>query len=212
MNPLDTLKIVVGPLATNCYILWCELTRESCIIDPGSEGETIIEKVEGLNLDVAMVLCTHAHFDHIGAASLLRDRFEAKLYIHEADLPYLDTYSRMAKDFGFASIEIPVPDITLKDDITLRIGGSKLKVIHTPGHTPGSCSIISEGRVFTGDTLFSGSMGRWDLPGGSLEDLKRSLKRLMELPVDTLVLPGHGPYTTIGREKLYNPFVRYIFE
>lgn len=210
MDTLNVVKVVVGPLATNCYIVWCGSTRESCIIDPGFEGEVIIERVEDLDLHVTMLLCTHAHFDHIGAASFIRGRFEAKLCIHEADTPYLDVYSRMAEDFGFARVDVPNPDILLEDGAILRIGESMLKVIHTPGHTPGSCSIISEGRVFTGDTLFMGSTGRWDLPGGSFYDLKLSLKRLMELPNDTIVLPGHGPYTTIGRERVYNPFIESL--
>lgn len=207
---LNVSKLTVGPLATNCYILWCESTGESCVIDPGFEGRTIIEKIRTLGLDVTSILCTHAHFDHIGAISLLKNEFEAELYIHEADIPYIDIYSRMAEDLGFTGIEVPDPDGILRDGDIIRIGGLELKVIHTPGHTPGSCSLISTDRVFTGDTLFSGGIGRWDLPGGNLDDLKRSLKRLMELPGDTIVLPGHGPYTTIRREKLYNPFIKSL--
>jgi glyoxylase-like metal-dependent hydrolase (beta-lactamase superfamily II) len=208
MDLSEVVRVVVGPLSTNCYILWCRSTGESCIIDPGFEGEVILEKVKDLN--VALLVCTHAHFDHIGAAGFLRDRLKAELCIHEADTPYLDVYSRMAEDFGFTSVKIPNPDILLKDNSILRIGRLELKVMHTPGHTPGSCSIISGNRVFTGDTLFSGSVGRWDLPGGSILDLKYSLEQLMKLPDDMLVLPGHGPYTTIRREKMYNPFIRHL--
>lgn len=202
--------LVVGPLETNCYIVACEKTLSAVVIDPGFEGQDIVAQIDRMGLHVVAIVNTHGHGDHVMANDQVRDRTSAKVMIHRDDAGMLET---AAKDFaartGLHSAVNPV-DLVLDDGSAVEAGGLKLVTIHTPGHSPGSCCISCESTLFSGDTLFAGSVGRTDLPGGSRRDLVRSLSKLMTLPDDTRVLPGHGPETTIGEERLHNPFTRMV--
>ena len=202
-------SVVVGPLGVNCYIIGCESTREGAVIDPGGDAERIIAAFSGRGLKIVHVLNTHGHFDHIGANRAILEATGADLLIHEADVPFLTLADRAAAAFGVKGENSPPPDGFLQDGITIAVGELELKVIHTPGHTPGGCCFYGNGMVVTGDTLFAESIGRTDLPGGSLEALLGSIQgKLLGLPDDTVVYPGHGPSTTIGREKARNPYLR----
>ncbi|HET6419987.1 MAG TPA: MBL fold metallo-hydrolase [Geobacteraceae bacterium] len=202
-------SVVVGPLGVNCYIIGCESTREGAVIDPGGDAERIIAAFSGRGLKIVHVLNTHGHFDHIGANRAILEATGADLLIHEADVPFLTLADRAAAAFGVKGENSPPPDGFLQDGITIAVGELELKVIHTPGHTPGGCCFYGNGMVVTGDTLFAESIGRTDLPGGSLEALLGSIHgKLLGLPDDTVVYPGHGPSTTIGREKARNPYLR----
>ncbi len=205
--------VVVGPLEVNCYIVWDEKSKEGIVIDPGSEGKRIqrIVEVEGVNLKY--IVNTHGHVDHIGANKDLKEAFpEAELLIHEKDIPLLRNAlnSFIAPMVGAKAS--PEPDRTIDEGDTIEFGEISLKVIHTPGHTAGSICLYTEGIIFTGDTLFAGSVGRVDLPGSEPEKLIPSIKeKILVYPDDTVVLPGHGPQSTVGQERRYNPFLRGTF-
>ncbi|MEM3673828.1 MAG: MBL fold metallo-hydrolase [Candidatus Bathyarchaeia archaeon] len=200
----------VGKLFTNCYIVACSETREAIIIDPGfdsaSEAEKIFKFIEEKALKLKYIVNTHGHPDHICGNGIVRKQFQTPILVHEKDAFMLGTFGKViAKFFGFNSSS-PSADILLKDGDHVKFGKIALKVMHTPGHSPGSISLLSENEVFTGDTLFAGSIGRTDLPQSSESDMKESLKKLANLPDSFKVYPGHGPTTTIGGEKQSNPF------
>ena len=204
---------IVGPLATNCYIVVCEKTSEALIIDPGfsmEEKKNILNEIIQRGFKVKQILNTHGHVDHICGNSILKAFTGASLLIHENDAPMLADPSRnLSYTLGY-NVVSPEADRLLKDGEIVKVGDLKFIVIHTPGHTKGSISLFSkrEKVVFTGDTLFAGSIGRTDLPGSSLNEIMHSLKgKLMNLPEETVVYPGHGGKTTIGREKRTNPFL-----
>lgn len=170
------------------------------IIDPGAEASRILREVAGLK--VKAIIATHGHFDHVGAVKEIKGSLRIPFLLHRADL---QTLERSTGWFGQPAKK-PTVDIFLGDEF--RVGGLRLKVIHTPGHTPGSVSIlVDDEALFSGDTLFRGAVGRYDFPGGSLEDLRNSIRRLMKLPEYIKVYPGHGEPTTIGMEMEDNPFV-----
>lgn len=201
--------VTVGPLAVNCVILGCEETRAGIVVDAGGDAGRIIAAVERLGLDVGQVINTHGHFDHVGANRQVLERFKARLLIHEADAPMLERSAEVAKAYGIQTENSPQPDDFLRDGMEISFGKCRMKVLHTPGHTPGGCSLYidAEKTVITGDTLFADSIGRTDLPGGSHEQLLASIRsRLFTLPDDVVAYPGHGPETTIGHEKQYNPY------
>jgi glyoxylase-like metal-dependent hydrolase (beta-lactamase superfamily II) len=199
----------VGPLQANCYLIGCEKTRRGAVIDPGDEAGRILEAAEDAGLTVTHVLLTHAHFDHIAAADEVVRATGAQLALHPEDLPILRSGGG-ARLFGIQPPPIPEPTLLLKPGQELSIGEITLRVLHTPGHSPGHVSFYApeEGAIFDGDVLFAFGIGRADLPGGSYETLMHSInEQLMRLPDPTRVYSGHGPVTTIGRERISNPWL-----
>ncbi|MDH4226349.1 MAG: MBL fold metallo-hydrolase [Deltaproteobacteria bacterium] len=201
----------VGPLDVNCYIVWDKATLEGFIIDPGGNSDEIEAEVKTRGLKIKYLLNTHGHFDHVGANSELTKSLNAKVVLHKADTALLESAVDMAAMYGCKVKEAPKAEMMVANGDVLKAGSLELKVIHTPGHTKGGVSYYSEkdGLIFTGDTLFAGGIGRTDFPGGSMEEIVTSIKgRLFTLPESVIVLPGHGPNSTIGDEKSSNPFVQ----
>lgn len=205
-------SIVVGPFMCNCVILGCEETKEGIVIDPGDEPDEILHVVKRLGIDVKALLHTHAHLDHIGGSGKIKSELQSKIMLHKADLPMYENLVQQAAQFGFEA-ETPKPvDRFLRDGDTIAFGKHVMTVIHTPGHSPGSVCFKIDDReetIFSGDTLFQRSIGRTDLWGGSHETIIASIKtRLLTLPDDVAVHPGHGPSTRIGIERKKNPFLQ----
>jgi len=199
--------LVVGALEVNCYIVWDDETKEGIIIDPGAEGKRIIESVKKIGIKIQAIVNTHCHVDHIGANADVVEEFKAPLYIPEKDLPLFKAPPNPMLVSICEAKPSPEPDLLLKEKDKIHIGKESLEVIETPGHTIGSISLYGSGILFTGDTLFAGSVGRTDLPFSDHKALFSSVvKKLFVLPENTIVYPGHGPATTIGREKKFNPF------
>ena len=184
-------KIVVGPYQANAYILACMRSHEGVVIDPGAEAPRIMAQIHEKGLQIRTILLTHGHMDHTGAASEIRQATGASVLIHPLDAPMAGL----------------VPDAHLEDGQTLQVGSYGLAILHTPGHSPGGVCITAPGVVFTGDTLFAGSVGRTDFPGGSHDMLLRGVRdKIFPLGDHVRVYPGHGPATTVGRERKSNPF------
>ncbi|MDK2835588.1 MAG: hydroxyacylglutathione hydrolase [Thermosediminibacterales bacterium] len=199
--------IPVGAYQANCYIIGCEKTQKGLVIDPGAEAKRIIQHIDKLGLKVEQIVLTHGHIDHIGGVEELRKTYKAKVAIHEADAPMLTDSMKNLSFYTENAIKSSA-DVLLKHGDLLEVGQLKLKVIHTPGHTPGGICLLMDDIVFTGDTLFAGSIGRTDFPGGSYRQIIDSIKqKLLILKEETKVLPGHGPQSTIGEEKRMNPFL-----
>ncbi len=202
--------VVVTEFMTNCFIVGDDATKEAIVIDPGGEAGRIVQEIKNLGVEVKAVVNTHAHVDHIGALKEIKNTFNAEIMLHNLELPILQTASRMGRLFGVSIEEPPEPDRFLTDGDQVSCGNITLTVIETPGHSPGGISLVtSDGQYcFAGDTLFAGSIGRTDLPGGDYHTLIQSIKtRLIPLGDDVKVLPGHGPATTMGNERRYNPFL-----
>lgn len=200
----------VGPLACNCSILADETTRQATVIDPGEDIEKIVAILEKHKLTVEQIVVTHGHIDHVGAALRLKRLTGAPVYMNQQDLPLLKLMDIQAGWLGVPTPEVAPPDVDASDLLTLRIAGEPAQVLHTPGHTEGSvCLHLPAAQLLlAGDTLFAGSIGRTDLPGGDLKKIMRSLReRLLLLPDATRVIPGHGAATTIGQERETNPFL-----
>lgn len=202
-------SLAVGPIMANCYILGCERTKSAAVIDPGDDADQILMKLAEDNLTLKYIINTHGHFDHVGGNSALKKASGADLVIHPADKPMLAELGRTAASFGLPAENSPPPDQTVDEGDVLSFGDISLKVLHTPGHSPGGISLHTDSMIFVGDTLFAGSIGRADLPGGDFNTLIASIKtKLLPLGDDTKVYTGHGPETTIEREKRSNPFLR----
>ena len=202
-------RLEVGPIMANCYILGCEDTKEAVVIDPGEDADRILMTLAESSLKVKYIINTHGHFDHVGANKRMKDATGAELAIHPDDAPMLNELSHSARMFGLTAENSPEADIMLSDGQKLTFGNHTLEVIHTPGHSLGGICLYTDGILIVGDTLFAGSIGRTDLPGGDYDTLISSIKtRLLNLDDQTVVYPGHGPQTTIGREKSMNPFLR----
>ncbi len=221
--------IPVGWLQCNCSVLGDPATKEAIVVDPGDEVERILEAIRKNGLQVSAIVNTHAHIDHVGGLAKMRAMTGAPVLMHREDLALYRLLDEQARMIG-----MPVPAMTevdsfLDEGTALKWGGYEARVMHTPGHTRGSCCLhipadrerpeqtkevkeapgIQPGRLIAGDTLFAGSIGRTDLWGGSFEDILASIhKKLLALPDDTLVYPGHGPATTIGDEREFNPFLK----
>jgi glyoxylase-like metal-dependent hydrolase (beta-lactamase superfamily II) len=196
--------LAVGQLESNCYIISDEATSKTMIVDPGDEPDKILAELG--NMKVEHIVLTHAHFDHAGAVSEIKAATGAKIVLHEDEQEQYAGIRDQGAFWGFKIPELPEPDILVTEGDEIVVGSHIFTTIHTPGHTPGGICLYVKGLLITGDTLFAGSVGRTDFPGGSMAQLKESFKRLMSLPDDTQVLPGHGPSTTIQREKTMNMF------
>ncbi|MDQ3987057.1 MAG: MBL fold metallo-hydrolase [Actinomycetota bacterium] len=208
-----TIKIFhhqeVGPLACNCYIVGDPTTKEAIVIDPGGDADDLLAALVENELRVTAIVATHAHFDHVIAAEELRAKTGAPFHLHADDHVVLDWFEESGR--LFLGVKLPPPpevDGSPAEGDKLRVGSEDLEVLHTPGHSPGSISLHSDGVLFSGDTLFAGSIGRTDLPGGDTDTLVRAVRsKLFELPEETRVYPGHGPQSTLDEEKRFNPFV-----
>jgi len=200
--------VVVGALETNCYLVYDEETRECAVIDPGADPEKIISTIADLELKPVIVINTHGHVDHIGANSNIVQKYTVPLAMHAADTGMLQVSDYIELSLLLGARNSPAPDRLLAEGDEVAVGRTSLRVIHTPGHTPGSIGLVHGGFLFSGDTLFCGGVGRTDLPGGSWKDLERSIReRILTLPEETVVLPGHGPHTTVEQERSSNPFL-----
>ena len=201
-------KLVVGPLASNCYIVGSEATKEGMIIDPADEAEEILQSIKELGLKISLIVLTHGHPDHVGALKEIKEATGAEVAIHTDDAESLQQQS-LGFLFGLSYPAPPPPDRLLKDEDSIDIGDLHFGVLHTPGYTPGGICLLGHGVLFSGDTLFNYGIGRYDLPGGDYNELMDSLQtKLMGLPDETVVYPGHGPETTIGTERQGNPFLQ----
>ena len=202
-------RLFLGSYVANCYLIWDEASQETLIIDPGAGASEILKRLETLGLKLKLIVLTHRHPDHVGAVKELKDATGAQLAMHadEAPRPRSDRPPGAASPFG--GQPLPIPDRLLKDGDAIELGNLRLSVIHTPGHTKGGICLLMDGILFSGDTLFNNSIGRFDMPGGDgKQEVQAIMTRLMTLPDDTIVLPGHGPETTIRAERENNPFLR----
>ncbi len=206
-NALRVLVMEVGPLAVNTYIVEHEASRKAFVVDPGDEAGRIHGELVNRGLLLEKILLTHGHFDHVGGVRLLKDRTGAEILIHPEDADGMRAASRQGRMFGLRVPDPPPPDVLVREGDTVLLGDQAFRVVHTPGHTPGHVAFLAAGMAFVGDLVFAGSIGRTDLPGGSYEELIRSVReKIFTLPDDTVLFPGHGPATTVGEERRTNPF------
>ncbi|KPK55652.1 MAG: hypothetical protein AMS21_13420 [Gemmatimonas sp. SG8_38_2] len=206
-----TLKILgfpVGPLQANAYIAICEDTSRCALVDPGEEAELLLAAVVEQETTVESILLTHAHLDHIGGVAAVKRETGVPVCLHPADLILYKAAPLQAHSFGLEIETPPPPDAELEEGQTIKIGSCELEVRHTPGHSPGHVCLVGDGFALVGDCVFAGSIGRSDLPGGDGRTLIESInERIMTLPDDTVLYSGHGPATTVGRERTTNPFL-----
>ena len=196
MLNIETLPL--GAYQTNCYIVWGENSHDCIVIDPGYAPEQVILEAEDLGKQITAILLTHGHFDHVGGVKGIAERLGCPVYLHEAELSQPEEMT--AGPLCYTN--------TYGEGDILQVAGLTLRVLHTPGHTPGSVCLLAEDTLFAGDTLFQNSIGRTDFPGGSFVRMQNSLRRLAALEGNFRVLPGHGPETTLDDERTYNPYLR----
>ena len=200
-------KLEVGPIMANCFIVGCPETKQAAVIDPGAEADKILHKLAEQKLTVKYILNTHGHFDHVGANKRIKEITGAEILIHADDAPMLSCLTDMADSFGMSTENSPPPDKTLIDGDEIVCGTITFKVIHTPGHSPGGLTFVAGDSAFVGDTLFAGSIGRTDFPGGDFDTLIGCIQtKIFPLGDEVKVYCGHGPETTVGRERQTNPF------
>ncbi len=206
---MEVIRMPAGIYAANCYIVYDENVKEGIVVDPGGDVDDIINRIEKLGLTIKYIVLTHGHGDHIAGVKGLKNHTGAKVAIHKDDAYMVrDGRKNLSSMMAMGSVEFE-PDILLDENDVIEFGNIRCEVIHTPGHTPGGITLRIGDSLFTGDTLFAGSIGRTDFEGGSFDTIINSIKtKLMVFPDDTKVYPGHGPSTTIKMEKRYNPFIR----
>jgi len=199
--------ITAGPLGVNCYIIGCESTRFGAVIDPGDDAPLILRGIRKNNLNIRYILLTHGHVDHLAHLNRLKDETGAQFLMHPDDAFLLKGLFAQALMFGLPNPGKLKPDRFISDNENIELGELTIKVLHTPGHSPGSVTYYVEGKLFVGDLIFAGSIGRTDLPKGDYQALIQSVEtRIFTLPDETRIFPGHGPATTVGQEKASNPF------
>ena len=200
--------IPTGPLEVNCYLIGCENSKHIFVVDPGDDADRIITLIENRGLIPQAVIATHGHLDHLGDVKTIQERLSTPFWIHVDDAPFVSALPAQAAAFGLHLSGIPTIDRHLEHDHILTLGDLEWRIIHTPGHSPGSICLQSGLSILSGDTLFAGSVGRCDLPGGDWNRLQESIRsRLLTCDESTMVYPGHGPPTTIRAEKSDNPFL-----
>ena len=199
--------LVVGPIQANCYVLGCERTKEAAVIDPGGDVDKILMTLAKDKLRCLYIINTHGHFDHSAENKRLKEVTGAQLILHEADAPMIMQQAAGGRMWGINVDNSPPPDRTIQEGDVITFGDVSLKVLHTPGHSEGGISLVMDKMVFVGDTLFAGSIGRTDFPGGDYDGLIRSVReKIFSLEDDVVIYPGHGPKTTVGTERRTNPF------
>ncbi len=200
-------KIMVGPIAVNCYVVACETTKRAAVIDPGDDEGEILTVIKNNNYNVTHILLTHGHVDHIAAVAEIKKATGAEINMRRDDLVLVENSGIQADMFGLRPAGDFTIDKYIQDEAQIKVGNLIITAISTPGHSPGGVCYLTENCLFSGDTLFADSIGRTDLPGGSYELLLSSIRnKLLTLPPETIVYPGHGPATTIAREIKFNPF------
>ncbi|HEV8381798.1 MAG TPA: MBL fold metallo-hydrolase [Gemmatimonadales bacterium] len=206
---MKVVQVPNGMFAENCYLVLDEEAGECAVVDPGEEAGLILHKIAETGAKPVGIWLTHAHLDHVLGVARVAAETGAPVWLHPADRPLYDAVPEQAAWFGLAPPgQLPAPDQQLAHGMRLVVGGSSFEVRHAPGHSPGSVCLVGSGVAFSGDVLFAGSIGRTDLPGGDFETLMASIEReLLTLPDDTILYSGHGPETTIGRERRTNPFL-----
>jgi len=208
--------LTVGSFFTDCYVVWCNKTKKAIVIDPGfeleSEGKIVLDILKKNDLTAKFIVDTHGHPDHTCGNGIVKDATSAPILIHRLDANMLSSVGKRLTALFGVHVNSPTADGYLKDGDVVKFGEVALRVLHTPGHSPGSVSLVGEDCVFTGDTLFAGSIGRTDILGGSSKEIMQSLKKLALLPDKFVVYPGHGPKSTIGEEKRSNPFLQRGFD
>ena len=201
-------RLVLGLFQTNCYIVGSESSKAGMVIDPAARANKILESIKDLGLDIKLIVLTHGHLDHVEALAEVKEATGAKVAIHTDDAYFLQKRP-LNTSFGFPYPDTSSPDRLLEDGDSLDVDDLQFLVLHTPGHSPGGICLLGQGVVFSGDTLFNYGIGRTDFPGCSYDQIMNSIyTKLMTLPDDTIVYPGHGPETTIGTERQGNPFLR----
>jgi len=207
---LKVVRIVTGMLNVNTYIVVDEDSQKAIIIDPGGDEDVIIKTIRDLDVDAEAIIATHLHFDHIAGVKALKEELNIVFLYHPLEELVDQTgHVWLARMLGYKNFETPKADKYLKEDEELKLGASKLKIILTPGHTPGSICLLGDKIAFVGDLIFREGVGRTDFPGGDWDTLVKSIKsKIYTLPDDTVLYTGHGPETTVGHEKQFNPFVR----
>ena len=205
---IEILRFTCGPFEENPYLVVGASGKRAMIVDPGLEAEGILEVARERGVEIALIVNTHGHLDHTAGNRFFKEATGAPLMIHRADVPYLANLRRQGAMYGIDLADSPPPDAFLEEGAPLVFDGLSFDVLHTPGHTPGGVCLRLGQRLLVGDTLFRGSVGRTDLPGGDAAALDASIRgKLFVLPDETVCLPGHGPETTIGEERRTNPFV-----
>lgn len=208
---IKVIQLPLGPIQTNCYILGCEQTGTAALIDPSWEGKGIVAAANEQGFEVSHILLTHTHFDHVGGLAEVKQLTNAPIYVHPDAVAMMKMADATANLWGFPMIPPPPADELLQVGQKLKVGKLELEVLYTPGHAPGHvCFYLPAYQLlFAGDVIFQQSIGRTDLPGGNYPLLMRSIReKLLVLPDETQILPGHGPITTIGEEKQFNPFLQ----
>ena len=199
--------VTVGPFQENSYLVVDDQSGRAAIVDPGGEGKTLLDEIERSKATLEAIWITHAHVDHVGAIASVKERWNVPVYLHPLDRRLYEAAGRQAEVYGVPFEEPPVPDEEFADGQRLKLGKFEMTVMHAPGHSPGHVVIHGNGIALVGDCLFAGSIGRTDLPMSNPQQLSESLKKIASLPPETVVYPGHGPETTIGEERVSNPFL-----
>jgi glyoxylase-like metal-dependent hydrolase (beta-lactamase superfamily II) len=204
---VNVRTITVGAFQENSYLVIDEDSQHAVIVDPGGEGQRLVGEIERSKATLDAIWITHAHVDHVGAVASVKERWNVPVYLHPLDRRLYEAAGRQAEVYGLPFEEPPTPDRDFADGQKLKLGDSEMTVMHAPGHSPGHVVIHGDGVALVGDCLFAGSIGRTDLPMSNPQQLAESLKKIAALPPATVVYPGHGPETTIGEERLSNPFL-----